>query len=71
MNQSEQKRLKELCDRLDKKGVKFLLSNSNTEFIRTLYKDYKIEIVHANRAINSNASKRGEVEEVLIRNYEI
>ncbi|HDO9489876.1 TPA: DNA adenine methylase [Clostridioides difficile] len=70
-NQSEQKRLKELCDRLDKKGVKFLLSNSNTEFIRTLYKDYKIEIVHANRAINSNASKRGEVEEVLIRNYEI
>lgn len=70
-NQSEQKRLKELCDRLDKKGVKFLLSNSNTEFIRTLYKDYKIEIVHANRSINSNASKRGEVEEVLIRNYEI
>jgi DNA adenine methylase len=66
----EQVRLKDLCDKLDKKGVKFLLSNSATQFIEDLYKDYKISYVKANRSINSNAKKRGEIDEVLIRNYE-
>ena len=46
-----------------------MMSNSATMFIKDLYKDYDISIVHAKRAINSNASKRGTVEEVLIRNY--
>lgn len=36
--ENEQIRLKELCDLLNKKGVKFLLSNSDCEFIRELYK---------------------------------
>lgn len=69
--EDDQVRLKKMCDGLDKRGVKFLLSNSNVPFITDLYKDYKIEIVGANRAINSNGKKRGKVEEVLIRNYEI
>ena len=34
------------------------------------YKNYNISIVKANRAINSVGGKRGEVDEVLIRNYE-
>jgi len=62
--------LKTACDELHKKGVKFLLSNSSADFIKDLYKDYKITIVKANRAINSNGADRGEVDEVLIRNYE-
>ncbi|KAA8667200.1 DNA adenine methylase [Clostridium sp. HV4-5-A1G] len=65
----QQIELKEVCDELKKKKIRFLLSNSNTEFIRKLYSGYSIEIVNANRSINSVASKRGEVEEVLIRNY--
>jgi len=67
---SEQLRLKKLCDNLNKKGVKFLLSNSATQFIEDLYKDYEIRYVKASRSINSNAQKRGEIKEVLIRNYE-
>ena len=66
----EQERLKEVCHNLDKKGVKFLLSNSATEFIKNLYRDYKYEIISARRAINSNGNKRGEVDEILVRNYE-
>lgn len=62
--------LKTACDELHKKGVKFLLSNSSADFIKDLYKDYKITIVKANRAINSNGSDRGEIDEVLIKNYE-
>lgn len=62
--------LKTTCDELNANGIKFLLSNSASGFIKDLYKDYKISIVKANRAINSNGAERGEVEEVLIRNYE-
>lgn len=68
-NKEDQKRLKEMCDKLDKQGVKFLLSNSNTEFINQLYSQYKIVKVGASRCINSNAEKRGDVEELLIMNY--
>ena len=49
--------------------MKFLLSNSATDFIKELYADYRIEIVGATRAVNSVASKRGKVNEVLVRNY--
>jgi DNA adenine methylase len=69
-DESDQIRLKEACDLLDKKGIKFLQSNSCTDFIKHLYADYHIHIVKANRAINSDSEKRGEVEEVLIKNYE-
>ena len=69
-NMYDQIDLKTACDELHKKGVKFLLSNSSADFIKDLYKDYKITIVKANRAINSNGADRGEVDEVLIRNYE-
>ncbi len=68
-DQNEQIRLKQCCDELTKRGVKFMLSNSATEFIKALYKDYHITIVKAKRAINSDASKRGAIEEVLITNY--
>lgn len=69
-NFSDQLRLRDACDRLNAKGVKFLLSNSATKPIKDLYKSYKISLVKANRAINSNGADRGEVEEVLIRNYD-
>lgn len=68
-DRDEQIRLKKTCDRLNEKGVKFLLSNSATEFIRDLYSDYRIEVIQAKRAINSKADKRGEIDEVLVMNY--
>lgn len=68
-DRTEQIRLKQCCDDLTRRGVKFVLSNSATDFIKDLYKDYNISVVQAKRAVNSDASKRGLVEEVLIRNY--
>ena len=65
----DQIRLREACDELTKKGIKFLLSNSAAPFIRDQYKNYIIQTVKANRAINSNGADRGEVDELLIRNY--
>jgi DNA adenine methylase len=62
----EQKRLKRVCDRLRDRGCFIVQSNSDTEFIRSLYSDYKIDSVKASRAINSKGDKRGKVGEVII-----
>jgi len=66
----DQVRLKKVCDELNSKGIKFVQSNSAADFIKDLYRDYRISIIKANRSINSDGEKRGEVDEVLIRNYE-
>jgi DNA adenine methylase len=67
-NYQDHIRLRDFILYLDKKGVMFMLSNSNNEFIIDLYKDFnfKIEIVKAPRFINCDASKRNESAEELI-----
>lgn len=69
-DRSEQIRLKNCCDDLTKKGINFMLSNSATDFIKELYDSYSISIVQAKRIINADANKRGNIDEVIIRNYE-
>lgn len=51
------------------RGVKVLLSNSMTDLIRELYRDFTIEEVYARRNVNSRADRRGPVPEALIRNF--
>lgn len=74
----EQIRLKNFCDELTLSGYKWLLSNSdpkNTnpadDFFDELFTGpgVTIERVKAKRVINSNSSGRGEIYELLIRNY--
>lgn len=67
-DENKQRELKEECDKLDKKGIKILQSNSDCEFIRELYKDYNIKTIKAKRSINSKGNSRGEINEVLIYN---
>ncbi|MFO7263171.1 MAG: DNA adenine methylase [Bacillota bacterium] len=67
---TEQKRLRDVFVALDRRGCKVLLSNSATDFIKNLYDGYRIVTVQANRNINSDATKRGKVAEVLIMNYD-
>lgn len=67
---NEQKRLADCFKSLSNKGVYLMLSNHNTDFIRELYKDFNIHVVEAKRMINSKADGRGDVEEVIITNYE-
>ncbi len=68
-SEKDQKRLCEVFKRLDKIGCKIMLSNSDTHFIRKLYKKYRIEVVYAKRAINCKASGRGAIKELVILNY--
>jgi DNA adenine methylase len=61
-----QKRLASLFARLAERRVHVLLSNSDVPEIRRLYAAYRIATVKASRTINSNATRRGPVSEVLV-----
>ena len=61
--------LRDLCVRLDERGVHWIVSNSSSFIIRELYNGFKISTVLAQRAINSKGAKRGAIEEVLVRNF--
>jgi len=66
----DQMELTEVFRELDRKGCYVMLSNSNTKFIKELYKEYEIWEVSANRFINCKGDKREKVNvEVLIKNY--
>ena len=67
---AQQIQLRECCDSLNERGIKFMLSNSATDFIREQYAAYHIKTVQAKRAINSVATRRGDVDEVIITNYD-
>ena len=73
-------RLKNFCDELSDKNYQWLLSNSdpkntnpNDNFFDELYFGNAISIkrVKAKRSINSDSSKRGEIHELLISNYNL
>lgn len=66
---TEQRRLARVVNDLTRRGCRVMLSNSATDFIRSLYKDYKIYRVSATRRINSVGARRGEIDEVLVLNY--
>ena len=57
---------KELSDR----GCRVMLSNSDTELIRLLYRRFQIERVQARRSINSRSDRRGPITEVVVLNYD-
>ena len=66
---SEQERLKDLFEELTRRGCKVMLSNSATDFIYDLYKDYNVIRIQANRNINSVGTNRKKIDEFLILNY--
>ena len=68
----EQIELRDTFLELHKRGCFVMLSNSDTPFINKIYsepKGLRITKVQAGRAINSDASKRGKITEVLVTNY--
>jgi DNA adenine methylase len=62
----QQRELADTARGLVARGCQVMLSNSDTPFIRSLYKGFHIDRVKCSRAINSNAAKRGDVDEVII-----
>lgn len=75
-NDFEQIRLRNFCTKLDIIGHNWILSNSdvmekdiNNDFFDDIYSKFSILRVKAKRSINANPDKRGELNELLIKNY--
>ena len=75
-NDNDQIELAKFYKKLSYKGVKVLLSNSDPHnvnyednFFDDLYGEFNIQRITAVRLINSKAEKRGNVTELLIKNY--
>jgi DNA adenine methylase len=64
----DQKRLAAACAALDRRGVRFLLSNSATPRVRQLYRAFEQRLVRAPRHINCKGDARGRVDELLVFN---
>lgn len=67
----DQRRLRDVMERLDAKGVFVILSNSDAPELKKLYADLKsfeMSRIRARRAINCNGSGRGEVHEIIVSN---
>jgi DNA adenine methylase len=65
-DESEQIRLRDFVNMLHKKGVKFIVSNSDTKFIRDIYKGYKINTIEVKYSIRD---KKQKIQELVITNY--
>lgn len=72
----QQMQLAGLFQLLDQKGIKQMLSNSDPKnidpgdnFFDEMYKGYKIARIPARRMINSDASKRHSINEIIVTNY--
>jgi DNA adenine methylase len=73
---NEQIKLANLFSKLDREGAKVMLSNSdpkNTDpsdnFFDDIYNKYNIIRIPAKRIINSDSSKRGIINEIVVTNY--
>ena len=73
----DQRRLAEFFRECDRKSAKVLMSNSDPKntipddnFFDDLYSGFNIERVPARRNINSKGHARGEINEIVVTNYE-
>lgn len=66
--EDKQIQLKEFCDQVNDMSSKFMLSNSNTEFIMNLYKGYNIQQISTKRVIRAMLGNT-DCTELLVTNY--
>ncbi len=64
----EHRQLRNVVDKLSDRGCHVVVSNSNTEFVRRLYRAYASHEVKARRYINCNGAGRHPVSELVITN---
>lgn len=63
-----QMQLVAFCHRISDKGANFVLSNSDCELTRNMYKDFKIKSVSIKRTVGGKGSDRKTVGEILVTN---
>lgn len=65
-SQDDQQRLRDAAARASERGSFVVISNSTSEFIQSLYKEWRVCNVYSKRVINSKGNSRGEILEMLM-----
>jgi DNA adenine methylase len=65
----QHRKLSELCAEIHGAKGYFMLSNSDTPFVRGLYSKFNIEVISASRSVSCKGDQRGKENELIIRNY--
>ncbi|MBG1257956.1 DNA adenine methylase [Nostoc commune] len=70
-SKKDQEVLRDTCAELASRGVKVMVCNSDSEFIKKIYTDINFETykIQASRSINSNIKNRGMIYELLITSF--
>ncbi|MEH2194502.1 MAG: DNA adenine methylase [Nostoc sp.] len=70
-SKKDQEVLRDTCAELASRGVKVMVCNSGSEFIKNIYTDINFETykIKAARSINSNIKNRGMIDELLITSF--
>lgn len=66
---ADHQHLSDFCRGLNKAGAYFMVSNSDNPFVRSLYREFRIEQVQAGRYVSCKGDQRGKETELVIRNY--
>jgi DNA adenine methylase len=66
--ESDHIRLAECCRELDLRGIRWAVSNSDTDFVRNIFEGYRVERLANRREINLKSGDRN-ITELLIMNY--
>ncbi len=69
--ETEQFRLLEFCLKLHRRGIRFLLSNSDVPEAREIYSRFNIKVLEVCRRINSDTARRSAVNELAVTNYDV
>ena len=67
--EADHKKLAGWCHKIHKRGAYFMLSNSDTPFVRSLYRSFCIDSVFAGRSVSCKSEQRKRENELIITNY--
>lgn len=62
-------RVRDLLRDLEGAGIPCMVSNSDTLFVRDIFRGFRVEGVTSSRSISAAGGSRGRIRELLIRNY--
>lgn len=68
---ADQERLAETFEKLSRRGVRVMLSNSSAAWVRQRYREHRICEVLARRNVNSKAERRGPIKELIVISFRV
>lgn len=67
---ADHRRVADLMRRLDRRGCRLMVTNSDCDFVRDLYRGFRLERVRVPRHVGGRGTRRGVAAEIVACNYD-